>query len=413
MMKPPPTISSFGGRTPHFVRVNLQSRRNIHTRAIAPALSGQLWHDGSRKRIQTPKGVKNWTGQSTRCASIAAAPAQKSSYGRMPPPAKTSKTTVPAKTSHSTKSTAPVKSSATPTSRTSVVPSTQIPVVRAKENLNPPPFTHAPELDIPTRKADQSFISYIWKAGRSYLTFYKSGVSNVRQTSKLARSLREKAAKQGKEQSDVLTRAEWQIVQRSRKDMLRLPAFGLIFLVFGEWTPLLVMYITPLIPEPCRIPSQVSRDLAKTEHIRHQRQDLASRLAMRMMAQDRRVPGKADHAEGSGIAKAEAIRNTNALQLTHFELLLESARLNCHSRIWDWAMLTPPKFWLMRNVRKKYEYMRTDDRLIERDGGFQAMDKREAERAAIERGFDVVGKREEEVRRSLAMWWRGGLQGVR
>jgi len=291
-----------------------------------------------------------------------------------------------------------------------------VPIVKAKENLNPPDFTYAPELTVPARKADQGFISYMWKTGRSYLSFYKSGYRNVRQTSKLARSLREKAAKQAQKPiSDVLTRAEWQIVQRSRKDMLRLPAFGAIFLVFGEWTPLLVMYITPLIPEACRIPSQVSRDLAKTEEVRHKRQNMAAHNAMRLMAKDRRgagapmaMPTGFDSSQGKVIPEAEAFRTVDPLHLTHFELLLQSARYNCHSRIWDFLFITPPKFWLQRNVRKKYEYIRTDDRLIERDGGFQALDKRETERACIERGFDVIGKREEDVRRNLASWWKGG-----
>jgi hypothetical protein len=100
--------------------------------------------------------------------------------------------------------------------------------------------------------------------------------------------------------------------------MLRLPAFGLIFLVFGEWTPLLVMYITPLIPEPCRIPKQVMRSLSKTEAKRHDRQRRVGLDAMRLMARDRRVAGSGGVRDVE--ANAEAIRRTNPLDLTLFEL---------------------------------------------------------------------------------------------
>ncbi|KAF2827562.1 hypothetical protein CC86DRAFT_369661 [Ophiobolus disseminans] len=399
-MKPPPTISSFGTRTPHLVRYSLQRHRNLYIRAIAPALSCQLWHDGSRGTIHDAERPKSWIGTSKRHRSTATAPAQKSSYGRAaPPPAKTNKTNVPAKPSHSTQNTTAVSTASKSHA------STQVPMARAKESLNPPPFTHAPELAVPARKSNQGYLSYLWKAGRSYLSFYKTGVSNVRQTSKLARTLREKAAKHPN--SDVLTRAEWQIVQRSKKDMLRLPAFGAIFLIFGEWTPLLVMYITPLIPEPCRIPNQVQRDLEKTEKARKERSNMNSAQMMRLMHKDRGIAG-ADPSKAKVSSQAESIRTENALQLTHLDLVLASARYNCHSRLWDLLFLTPPKFWLQRNVRKKYEYLRTDDRLIERDGGCQALDWRETQRAAIERGFDVAGKKEEDVRRSLATWWSGG-----
>jgi hypothetical protein len=277
----------------------------------------------------------------------------------------------------------------------------QLPVLKAKEDLNPPPFTYAPDLTVPARGSDQGFLSYIWKAGRSYLAFYKSGVSNVRQTSKLARTLRSQAG--ATDLHAALTRAQWQVVLRSRKDMLRLPAFAAIFLVFGEWTPLLVMYITPLIPEPCRIPSQVSRDLAKTEKTRHERLRRAGTHALRLLAKDKRVAGASQ--DGPQTYNAAALRTANPLHMPLYELVCASARFNCHSRLWDWVVVAPPKFWLMRNVRKRFEYLRQDDEAIVRDGGCQALERREVERACVERGMDVGGRKEEELRRALGGWF--------
>jgi hypothetical protein len=117
--------------------------------------------------------------------------------------------------------------------------------LRAKENLNPPSFTYAPEISVPARKADQNVVKWLWKAGRAYLTFYKQGISHVRQTSKHAKTLRQKAQQPpntNKDISDVLTRADWQIVRRSKSDTMRLPAFGILVLALGEWLPLVVMW---------------------------------------------------------------------------------------------------------------------------------------------------------------------------
>ncbi|KAH7085924.1 hypothetical protein BKA63DRAFT_500763 [Paraphoma chrysanthemicola] len=406
-MKPRPTISTLAFAVRPRTGTHLQCRRNVHVRAIAPALSCQIWHDKSRRTIQSIGGAKSWEAYTTRHASTAAAVAPKSSYGREPPPSvKGSKTTIPAKTTPS-KSKTPANLSSTPSPSTTAVSTptknAHVPILKAKERLNPPPFTYAPDLTVPARRADQGFLSYIWKAGRSYLSFYKSGVSNVRQTSKLARELRDRATKAGKEQHEVLSRAEWQVVLRSRKDMLRLPAFGAIFLVFGEWTPLLVMYITPLIPEACRIPSQVQRDLAKTEKTRHERQRRAAVDAMRLLARDKPT-GSTNFTPQT--YSAAAIGRADALKMPLYDLVLTSARFNCHSKLWDWAFVTPPKFLLQRNVRKKFTYLAKDDAAIERDGGCAGLEKREVERACIERGVDVVGKKEEELRRVLGAWFK-------
>lgn len=137
---------------------------------------------------------------------------------------------------------------------------------------------------------------------------------------------------------------------------------------------------------------------------------------MRLMDKDRRASGAGggslptdlDVSKAKGIPEAEAVRDTNVLELSHLELFIMSARYNCHGRIWDWVFVMPPKFWLQRNVRKKFEYLRRDDELIARDGGFHALEKGEVERACVERGLDVLGKREDDVRRELAKWFYGG-----
>lgn len=182
--------------------------------------------------------------------------------------------------------------------------------------------------------------------------------------------------------------------------MLRLPAFGLIFLVFGEWTPLLVMYITPLIPEPCRIPSQVERALKKVEGRRRERQNVPLRHIERL-----RKAGASAHP--AVVATAAALEHFKAAEASHLDLVLTSARHGAHGRVWDWIQMVPPRQLLVRNLERKFKYLRKDDEMITRDGGWQGLEKREVERACVERGIDVLGKKEGDVRRGLQGWFEG------
>ncbi|KAF1946688.1 hypothetical protein EJ02DRAFT_450416 [Clathrospora elynae] len=339
-------------------------------------------------------------------------PTRKTGYGSAtapPPPAKATKTNVPSKTTSSKPAPPMTVPARSPTSQ-----ATTAPILRAKEYLNPPPFTYAPEIAVPARKSDQHVVKWLWKAGRAYLTFYKTGISHVRQTSQLAKTLREKAAKTpDKDTSEILTRAEWQIVRRSRKDALRLPAFGVLVLLLGEWLPLVVLYITPLIPEACRIPQQVQRSITKLEDKRQDRLRRVSLDAMRLMSKDRRPVGAMNMDMPSFQNDAKPVpwsemKNMQWKDMTLFELMLFAAQHDCYPRVFDWLHATPPKWLLQRNVRKTLAYLKRDDELVERDGGWSALGKEEVERACVERGIAVVGKREDELRKALAVQVRGG-----
>ena len=375
---------------------------------------------------------------SIRPASTTAAPTGTPRYGLQPPasPKSKSKTTVPAK---ATKSSTPAKphTKTGPTStvlakRTATYPTSSTStntLVKPNDKLNPPSFTYAPELSVPARKQGQNYASYLFSCGKAYLTFYKTGISHTRQTLKHAKTLRSKMSGQGKGISKdiaglgILSRAEWQILRRSKRDLLRLPVMGFLILALGEWLPLIVVYLTPVIPEACRIPRQVERTLRKLEAKRKDRLNRIAMDAMRLQARDRTPRTDEDAirlaaaAEGllspesksgkeGGMAMASAIVPPSASQeLSLFHLLLLSARLDCHPRILDKLYLTPPKWLLQKNVSKTLTYLKQDDDLIRRDGGSQALDKQELLRACAERGIDVLGKSEAEQRKSLAQWY--------
>ncbi|KAG9192328.1 hypothetical protein G6011_11062 [Alternaria panax] len=324
----------------------------------------------------------------------------------MPSPPTNSRTNIPTKTT-SSPSTRIRQSSPLAPAQTATSRAPSVPTLRAKEKLNPPPFTYAPEISVPARKPDQNFVKWLYQAGRAYLTFYKTGISHVRQTSKLAKTLRQKAAQiPNRDISEVLTRAEWQIVRRSKADTLRLPAFGLLVLLLGEWLPIVVMYITPVIPEACRIPQQVQRAIRKLEDKRQDRLRRVALDAMRLMRRDRPSIGTASSDAPSvslstgGQATPVTTKKWN--EMTLYEFSLTAAQLDCYPAIFDWLPVTAPKFLLQRNVRKKLEYLQTDDKLIKRDGGWSGLGREELQRVCVDRGLPVLGKREDELRKALA-----------
>jgi hypothetical protein len=283
------------------------------------------------------------------------------------------------------------------------------------ERLNPPSFSYPPALEIPDRKPDQNAAGHIWAKGKAYLAFYKQGIQNVRATAKLAKQLRQKQRDTvalppeeketqssggngtGMDVSDiVLSRAEWQVVRRSRRDLVRLPIFGLIFLVFGEWTPFLVMFITPVIPEPCRIPSQNRKALIKLESHRRERLDTLLKETAAFIQKERR-PTRATPAS-STVQKADTSSAPEKLKL-----LVASSRLDAHSWIWEYFM-RPPGWWLRWVMKRKLEYLGIDDALIARDGGVGGLGEKEVRRACVERGIFVEGKGELSLRKELEKW---------
>ena len=59
---------------------------------------------------------------------------------------------------------------------------------------------------------------------------------------------------------------------------------------------------------------------------------------------------------------------------------------------------------LRRRVSATTRYLDLDDRLIARYGGVRKMDLRELEVACVERGLDIVGRREGQLRDQLKLW---------
>lgn len=114
--------------------------------------------------------------------------------------------------------------------------------------LNPPASTRPPPLDVPARDLSTNLFVYLFRVGKAYTTFYKTGLKAILTNRRLSRNL--PAANP--------TRADVLLYRRVRHDLQRLPLFAVILLVCGELTPFIILLFPSLSPYTCRIPAQVA-----------------------------------------------------------------------------------------------------------------------------------------------------------
>ncbi|KAE9978558.1 hypothetical protein BLS_000491 [Venturia inaequalis] len=273
-------------------------------------------------------------------------------------------------------------------------------------------------LDVPERQQGQSTFSYVLKAGKTYVRFYVTGIKNIYYNYKVAKELKTKLEKTqtpqlppGPDRSNgkdtrggenayakfVLTRAELQFLRRSRFDMSRAPVFALLFAVVGEWLPLFVIFLTPIVPYTCRIPRQVEKTRRALEETR--RKSFRGELDGYIPTPTRR--GK----NGEGVKSLEECEKG---QLMHI-----SRSLGLHSRLWDYTKGFMPGSGILKyRVRKHLDYLAQDDALLVRDGGVQKLNQEEVMLACEQRGIDVLGRREEYLKDVLERWLKGRREGM-
>lgn len=277
--------------------------------------------------------------------------------------------------------------------------------------LNPPPSTLPPVLTTPTRQAEQSAPAYYFALGKSYLSFYKTGIKSVYTNYKLSRPLSSRplptssvtpgqsqpthsSSDQSNASSVPLTRAEWQLLRRSRDDLRRVPIFALVFAICGEFTPLVVVFLGPsVVPRPCRIPKQVAGARAQAEKRRKEsfRDGVDSSMQSRGEAD---ADADADSQHG-GVADA----------LTRPQALHVGRSLGLYSGVWD-RVGGLPAAMLRGRIQRWERYVQLDDALLRGGGGggVDALAEEEVRLACEERGLDVLGRKELLLRQTLQQW---------
>ncbi|KAG4421392.1 hypothetical protein IFR04_005451 [Cadophora malorum] len=252
--------------------------------------------------------------------------------------------------------------------------------------VNGPLTTLPAPLQTPTRQPSQSLPGYLFALGKSYVAFYKTGIKNIYTNYKASQPLQSTIDKNHSSslaaavKAGSLTRSEFQLLARNWHDVKRVPMFALVLLVCGEFTPLVVIALTSIVPWTCRIPKQIQSDRAKLEERR--------RISFRNLT--------AKFPEKGGI---EAL---NRMQLLHI-----SWSLGLSSSAWDYLggqLPGLPTGVLRRKVKRRVEYLEMDDRLIGRAGGVKDMDVEEVRMALVERGLDVLGRQEKGLKGDLNAW---------
>ncbi|KAF2433752.1 hypothetical protein EJ08DRAFT_551784, partial [Tothia fuscella] len=280
--------------------------------------------------------------------------------------------------------------------------------------INPPESTLPAPLDIPPREPNQNLFKWLLKSGKLYLGFYKTGIKNIWANYKNVKPLRARfnstqtpqlppsRGKDGKTTHQnlyakfALTRAEFQFLMRSRSDVSRVPVFALLFAVLGEWLPLVVIFVTPIVPYPCRIPKQIRQTREGLEKRRHD--------SFRGIT-DGYVPNsKVMRGEG----EVKDLKQLNKGQLMHI-----SRSLGLHFGVWDRISYGhfPPEMLLRYKVEKWLKYLDQDDALLKRDGGIEELKGEELKLAAEQRGIDILGRKDDELRKNLQLWMKGRSEG--
>ena len=305
-------------------------------------------------------------------------------------------------------------------------------VNRAQDDpINPPLTTVPPPLNVPQEQGSDNFFAYWFKVGRAYGTFYKEGLKAVWSNRKAAKMLRERLVEDVKAQGTMtstadtlrknmipdggsdtilsavaqkaITRSEYQLLERYRYDVGKLPLFGVLVLIFGEWLPLLVPFIPGAVPGTCRIPKQVQGMRQKAE----ERRRVSFRQGIAEPTKEQLAVSETDSESMGGtvwpLARPQYAQ-TLLRRLRDDQLLHLSSTLGVHNRLWDRLQLPPPSALLRRGLAKKLQYITTDDILLLQCGGVSKLVSDEVMVAAEERGLDVLGRKDAALREQLA-WW--------
>ena len=256
--------------------------------------------------------------------------------------------------------------------------------------VNPPASCRPPLLQLPHRDPIAPFYKRYFKVGRAYLAFYKAGFKQILENVKIARKLPftlfqavQESLREGR-----ITRGQYHLLIRTRSDISRLPVFALVFLVCGEFTPLLVPFLSSAVPKTLWLPSQWENARRKAE---------ARRRNHVRVRGERQVP------DGESSSTQPLPDNPSKPDLTLRESKYKRGiKLNAWPRWWDLILIRwLPISMISKRIEGKSYDLLLDDFAIDRDGGVNNMVDDEVKMALDARGQDVIGKDMVDLRRIL------------
>ncbi|KAF4922132.1 hypothetical protein CGCVW01_v005535 [Colletotrichum viniferum] len=255
--------------------------------------------------------------------------------------------------------------------------------------LNPIATSRPAPLELPERQPDQSKVSHLFAQAKTYINFYKGGLravfANRRHIQDVIAS-KKKSVPGFREPSvfspglvpEGFSRADWVLLWRVRHDILRVPLFGVVLLICGEFTPLIVIFVDGVVPYTCRLPRQLAASFAQAEERRHKSFEDFERAA----------PEGVVKGNVKGAAQKHVLRS-----------------LHLPGMMWDKIGFIPPGMWASKG-RLRMAFLEGDDRLLLRDGGVAGLEEQEVRIACTERGIDCAGRSDKDLRKLLDRWLR-------
>lgn len=326
--------------------------------------------------------------------------------------------------------------------------------------LVPPPSTRPPPFSPVQRSPSDSNFTYYRALGKSYLTFYKTAVKHLWRTDRLASKLERQDRTSGAVLSSrdwtkrfepsrrtpsqsfssnggvspAVSRAEWQVQIRARENRKCIPPFLLLFVVFGEWTPLIAPFFLRIIPYSAKTPSMLENERKGLEVRRREmlRSGLSGRVLEIGAAERKKLTNGAKGAMETG--EGAAMRRIDVSGLSSDELFAVSTSLDISTRAWSHLERLPFLPVLRWRVRRALHRLAVDDALFsasmrtpsaqkqlassgakgdqsQRVKALTLMDSEEVCIMAVSRGADVVGRRFEDVIKDVAAWFEAREQG--
>ena len=281
--------------------------------------------------------------------------------------------------------------------------STRLPGISPEEAVNPPASSRPPPLELPASDPTVPFYKYYFRLGRGYVGFYKAGFKQIIANAKIGRRLPRSPPQSIDEalREGTVTRGQYHLLLRTKSDISRIPLFALVFLICGEFTPLLVPFLSPIVPKTLWLPSQWEKARRKAA-LRRQRYICLEGGSVAPNA--RRASSTSSPVRPSGVEAALGVSNYNT-----------GITLNAWPRWWDsWLVQRMPASYLIQRIDSKTSELLLDDFAICRDGGVSAMVDEEIMMALDARGYDIIGKEmtelrgvfEKELEKSKSKWTR-------
>lgn len=196
----------------------------------------------------------------------------------------------------------------------------------------------------------------------------------------------------------TLDRSKFLLIRRTQPEMLRAPLFAVIFMVLGEWTPLILMGVPSVVPVTCRLPGQVDKTRTKMEE----------RRAKEFNGQQVKVNTHRQIATKNLLGPYASFAPTQWEGLYHGHAVHINRSLGLYSTIWDSLGVRVPSSVLYKRLAKALKHVHTDDLLILKEGGAKAIEMsmsfEEVKMALVDRAVDIMGREDKELRDVLMAW---------